>query len=85
MAAGFEPQKIYEVVYRAQDPPLVGVGPAAVRDTISKIKYSGAAELGLAPGAIKRGRRLRHFAERTFSPHLSLLRVQRGRIAPQGV
>ncbi len=55
MAAGFEPQKIYEVVYRSQDPPLVGVGPAAVRDTISKIKYSGAAELGLAPGAIKRG------------------------------
>jgi hypothetical protein len=55
MAAGFEPQKIYEVVYRAQDPAVVGVGPAAVRDTISKIKYSGAAELGLAPGAIKRG------------------------------
>ena len=54
MAAGFEPKKIYEVVYRAQDPPLVGVGPAAVRDTISRIKYSGAAELGLAPGAIKR-------------------------------
>ena len=55
MAAGFEPKKIYEVVYRAQDPPLVGVGPAAVRDTISQIKYRGAAELGLAPGAIKRG------------------------------
>jgi hypothetical protein len=55
MAAGFEPHKIYEVVYRAQDPPVVGVGPAAVRDTISKIKYSGATELGLAPGAIKRG------------------------------
>ncbi len=53
-AAGFEPKKIYEVVYRAQDPPLVGVGPAAVRDTISKIKYAGAAELGLAPGVIKR-------------------------------
>jgi hypothetical protein len=55
MAAGFEPRKIYEVVYRAQDPPVVGVGPAAVRDTISKIKYSGAPELGIAPGAIKRG------------------------------
>ncbi len=54
MAGGFEPKKISEVVYRAQDPPVVGVGPAAVRDTISKIKYSGAAELGLAPGAIKR-------------------------------
>ena len=54
MAAGFEPQKIYEVVYRAQDPAVVGVGPAAVRDTISKIKYSGAAELGLPAGSITR-------------------------------
>jgi hypothetical protein len=54
MAAGFEPQKIYEVVYRAQDPAVVGVGPAAIRDTISKIKYSGAAELGLPTGSIKR-------------------------------
>ena len=54
LAAGFEPKKIYEVVYRAQDPPVVGVGPAAVRDTISKIKYGGAGELGLAQGAITR-------------------------------
>jgi hypothetical protein len=54
MAQGFEPKKIYEVVYRAQDPPVVGVGPAAVRDTISKIKYSGATELGLGPGSIRR-------------------------------
>ena len=55
MAAGFEPKKIYEVVYRSQDPPLVGVGSAAIRDTISKIKYAGATELGLPQGAIKRG------------------------------
>lgn len=54
MAAGFEPHQIYEVVYRAQDPAVVGVGPAAVRDTISKIKYAGAGELGLPPGAIRR-------------------------------
>jgi hypothetical protein len=54
MAAGFEPSKIYEVVYRAQDPAVVGVGPAAIRDTISQIKYSGAAELGLPAGSIKR-------------------------------
>jgi len=54
MAAGFAPKKIYEVVYRSQDPPVVGVGSAAIRDTISKIKYSGAAELGLPQGAIKR-------------------------------
>ncbi len=54
MAAGFEPKKIYEVVYRAQDPAVVGVGAAAIRDTISKIKYAGAPELGLPQGAIKR-------------------------------
>jgi hypothetical protein len=54
MAAGFEPKKIYEVVYRSQDPPVVGVGPAAVRDTISKVKYGSASELGLAPGALTR-------------------------------
>jgi hypothetical protein len=54
MAAGFEPKKIYEVVYRSQDPPVVGVGLAAVRDTISKLKYGSASELGLAQGAVAR-------------------------------
>ena len=54
MAAGFLPGKIYEVVYRSQDPPVVGVGPAAVRDAISKLKHGGASELGLAPGAVQR-------------------------------
>lgn len=54
MAAGFEPKKIYEVVYTAQEPPVVGTGSAAVRDTISRLKYAGAAELGIAAGAIKR-------------------------------
>jgi hypothetical protein len=54
LAAGFEPKKIYEVVYTAQDPPVVGVGPAAVRDTISRLKYGAANELGLPAGAVKR-------------------------------
>jgi alpha/beta hydrolase family protein len=54
MASGFEPKKIYEVIYRSQDPPVVGVGPAAVRDTISKVKYASASELGLAQGALTR-------------------------------
>jgi hypothetical protein len=54
MADGFEPGKIYEVVYTSQDPPVVGVGPAAVRDAVSKLKYGGARELGLAEGAIAR-------------------------------
>jgi hypothetical protein len=42
MPSGFEPGKIYEVVYRAQDPVLAGLGPAAVRDLISFLKYGGA-------------------------------------------
>ncbi|MBM3738101.1 MAG: hypothetical protein FJW39_20155 [Acidobacteria bacterium] len=39
MEAGFEPGRIYELVYRAKDPVLVGLGPAAVRDFISYLKY----------------------------------------------
>ena len=46
MEAGFEPGKIYEIVYQAQDPVLVGLGPAAVRDLISFLKYGGAPEQG---------------------------------------
>ena len=36
---GFDPGKIYEVVYLAKDPTLVGLGPAAVRDMVSFLKY----------------------------------------------
>ena len=39
MPAGFEPGRIYELVYTAKDPPIVGLGPAAVRDLISFFKY----------------------------------------------
>ncbi|MEK7753589.1 MAG: alpha/beta hydrolase domain-containing protein, partial [Acidobacteriota bacterium] len=42
MPSGFEPGKIYELVYRAQNPVLAGLGPAAVRDLISFLKYGGA-------------------------------------------
>ncbi len=54
MAAGFEPKKIYEVVYRAADPPVVGVGAAAIRDTVSRMKFGAWPELGLSQGAITR-------------------------------
>jgi hypothetical protein len=39
MPVGFEPGKIYELVYTSKDPPIVGLGPAAVRDLISFFKY----------------------------------------------
>src|SRR5471030_513594 len=42
MKEGFEPGRIYELVYTAQDPPVAGAGMAAMRDTISFLKYGGA-------------------------------------------
>jgi hypothetical protein len=41
MASGFEPHRIYEVVYTSEDPVLVGLGPAAVRDFFSYAKSGG--------------------------------------------
>jgi hypothetical protein len=39
---GFAPGRIYEVVYGAKDPPVAGLGLAAVRDFASYLKYGGA-------------------------------------------
>jgi hypothetical protein len=41
MAAGFQPGKVYEVVYRSSNPPVAGLGLAAVRDFVSFLKYGG--------------------------------------------
>ena len=41
MEDGFEPGKIYEVIYQAKDPVLAGLGPAAVRDMVSFMKHGG--------------------------------------------
>lgn len=54
LQSGFQPGRIYEVVYVSQNSPLVGLGPAAVRDVISVLKYDGAEPLGLSRGAISR-------------------------------
>lgn len=72
MESGFEPGQIYEVVYRAKDPPLVGLGPAAIRDLISFLKYArhdggaaagleGRTKLALGFGISQSGRFLRTF------------------------
>jgi hypothetical protein len=54
MAAKFQPGKIYEVVYTAQAPPVVGLGPAAIRDVVSMLKYSSAEPFSIPASAIKR-------------------------------
>jgi hypothetical protein len=43
---GFEPGLIYEVVYPAQDPRIVGLGLAAIRDTISFFRFERADPTG---------------------------------------
>jgi hypothetical protein len=39
--AGFEPGRIYELVYSGENPPVAGAGFAAIRDMISWLKYGG--------------------------------------------
>ena len=52
--AKFEPNKIYEVVYTAENPPVVGLGPAAIRDTIAMLKYRSADAWSIPAGSIRR-------------------------------
>jgi hypothetical protein len=53
LEGGFEPGKIYEVVYVTENPPVVGLGAAAVRDFISYVKHEGNEPLGIKPGALE--------------------------------
>jgi hypothetical protein len=83
MAAGFEPGKIYEVIYRAKDPVVVGTGLAAVRDIIAYLKYDPASiaptKFGIAYGVSQTGRFLRHFL------YEGLNTDERGRVAFDGM
>ena len=86
LTGGFQPGKIYEVVYRAQDPPVAGVGAAAVRDAISHLKFASADVSVIDSRRLDSARdRVRRISERTFSADLPLLRVQRRRTKPQSV
>lgn len=66
MAAGFEPGRIYELKYRASNPPVAGVGMAAIRDVASAMK-NGSANVPVHGkylhiyGASQSGRFLREF------------------------
>ncbi len=83
MAKGFEAGKIYEVVYRAKDPVVVGTGLAAVRDMISYLKYDSTSiaptRVGIAYGVSQTGRFLRHFLYEGFNID------ERGRMAFDGI
>ena len=75
--SGFEAGKIYEVVYRSQDPPVVGLGMAGIRDFVSALKVGSApaplaalapaARRSLAYGSSQSGRFLRTFLYQGFN------------------
>jgi hypothetical protein len=71
LESGFEAGGIYELVYRAQDPRVVGLGLAAIRDVLSYAKYELESvfpvNLGVAFGVSQTGRFLRHFLYQGFN------------------
>ncbi|MBX3148015.1 MAG: hypothetical protein KF785_14715 [Gemmatimonadales bacterium] len=70
-AKGFEAGRIYELVYRSQDPRVAGLGLAAIRDAMSHAKYDPsspfAARHAVAFGISQTGRLLRHFLYQGFN------------------
>jgi len=71
LEGGFQEGKIYELVYQSQNPPIVGLGLAAIRDVISYAKYEEdcafKVEKGIAVGVSQTGRFLRQFIYQGFN------------------
>jgi hypothetical protein len=69
--AGFQPGKIYDVMYTAKDPAVVGAGLAAVRDFVAYCKHDpraiAPAERAYGFGISQSGRFLRHFLYQGFN------------------
>ncbi|HEY3742433.1 MAG TPA: hypothetical protein VGL53_21440, partial [Bryobacteraceae bacterium] len=68
---GFELGRIYDVVYRARDPRVLGCGLAGTRDLISFFKhanpFSGTITAAYGWGVSQSGRFLRHFLYEGFN------------------
>ncbi len=82
---GFQAGKIYEAVYEAKDPAVVGLGLAAVRDFLSFLKYDPQATAPVkrvyAVGISQSGRFLRHFLYQDFNADEQGRQVMDGVIA----
>ena len=82
---GFVPGRIYELIYTAKNPPVVGVGLAAVRDFLSYLKYDPQAAAPVkrvyAVGISQSGRFLRHFIYQDFNADEQGRQVMDGVIA----
>ena len=71
---GFEPGRIYDVVYRTADPRVLGFGLSGARDLISFLKYDTSADnpapglrYAIGWGVSQIGRYLRHFLYQGFN------------------
>ena len=93
LSGGFEPRKIYEVVFISKDPPIAGLGLAAMRDFVSRLKYESADPLSVPAGGINRaiafgdsqsGRYLRTFLRDGFNEDERHRKVFDGLIAHTG-
>lgn len=92
LASGFEPNHVYEVVYVSEEPPVAGLGLAAIRDAVAYLKFdvSAADPLGVPPGSYDRaiaygasqsGRLLRTFVYDGFNEDESHRKVFDGILA----
>lgn len=79
---GAEAGHIYELIYPAKDPPVVGLGLAAIRDVMSYAKYDSTCVFpitsGMAAGVSQTGRFLRHFLYQNFNEDESGRKVYDG-------
>ncbi len=88
MEDGFEPGRIYQLVYTTRGSKIVGLGFAAMRDIVSYLKYASADEGNPCAGAIQRahafgasqsGRFLRHYI------HTGINTDENGNMALDGI
>src|SRR6266851_2198917 len=71
---GFEPGRIYDVVYRTADPRIVGLGLSGTRDLVSFVKFDTSEQnpargvkSAIGWGVSQSGRFLRHFLYQGFN------------------
>ena len=71
---GFEPGRIYDVVYRTSNPRVVGIGLSGARDLVSFLKHDSSADnpmpglrFAIGWGVSQSGRYLRHFLYEGFN------------------
>ena len=82
MKDGFDPSRLYQLVYTAKDPLVLGIGFAATRDIVDFFRHATADPAGTAnpvAGRISHGDRARHVAVGELPQDVRSPRLQRRR------